>query len=296
MCSSTGEVVRLSLEALEGMAEQVRTGFIPIVIEHLSILPPSGRWHHAEIVEADDGAQELVLRGRLFRTLSPSGDDPDPLALLPPGRSSADVTPVISSIGFEPRNFDPMALEHARKSAPVEVEEEHRWSELPPLEWTLAVPVIWGATKFMGSFLDEIGRESARAIVKWIANLATHAKDAHRDRIIALQFELPGGDPIGPLIYGFVPIEPTDDITARLLPALEAATDIAELAGAQAELRVMGDLKQAAFIWKDDKWRLAWSVVDDDAVRVTNWFLANEPDPARFLGRPLLGDLPTREV
>jgi hypothetical protein len=293
---ATGEVVRFTREALEGMAEQVRTGFIPIVIEHLSLLPPSGRWHSAEVVTADDGADELVLYGHTFRTLRPVGEDPDPWALVPSNRPVASTDVSIASVGLEPRNFEPAIFEEARDNAPVAVREEQRWSELPPLEWVLVIPVVWGATKFLGSFLDEIGRESARAVFDWVSSLGSRAKDSERDQIITLQFALPGNDPIGPLIYGFVPIEAGAEIATDALPALDAAAPIAELAGAQAESGVMGDLQRAAFIWKDDAWHLAWWVVDDDAVRVTNWFLANEPDPARFLGRPLLPEAPPSDA
>jgi len=293
--SSSGEIVRFTREALEGMVEQVQSSFISMSIEHLSLIPPAGRWHSAEVVTADDGAEELVLHGHTFRTLHPVGDDPDPWELLPDNRPPASKRASIESIDLEPRNFEQVAFERARDSAPVPVQEEARWSELPPLEWVLVIPVIWGATRFLGSFLDELGRESAKAIVDWIASLASHAKDAERDRILTLQFALPGGDPIGPLIYGFVPIEAESEIGPEALRALEAATRIAELAGAQAESKVMGNLQRAAFFWKNGEWHLAWWVVDDDAVRVTNWFLANEPDPARFLGRPLWPETPPRE-
>ena len=108
-----------------------------------------------------------------------------------------------------------------------------------------------------------------------------------------MQFALPGGDPVGPLILGFVIVEHAADLVEEVMPALEAATPLAELAGAQAESQVMGDLQRAAFIWKDGEWHLAWAVVrGEDTVRVTNWYLVNAPDPARFLGRPLLPELP----
>jgi hypothetical protein len=290
--TADGTIVQFTREALEGAAQQVQSGFIPIVIEHLSLLPPAGRWHSAEVVTAEDGADELVMQGHLFRTLRPTGADPDVWALLSDDRPAADVRPSIASIELEPRNFDAEVFAAAKNNAPLAVHEENRWSELPPLEWALAIPVLWGATKFLGSFLDELGRGSARAALDWIANLASGAKDRHRDSIITLKFELPGGDPVGPLVYGFVPVEAAGDVVAEVLPALDGAGPIAELAGMQAEAEVLGKLQRAAFMWKGGGWHLAWWVVDDETVRVTNWFLANEPDPARFLGRPLLPEAP----
>jgi hypothetical protein len=290
--TATGEIVVFTQGALEDVAEQVRSGFVPIVIEHLSLLPPAGRWHDAEVVVADDGASELVLRGHPFRTLRPVGADPDPWTLLPPDRPAAATRPSIASIDVEPRNFDPAEFAEARDVAPVPVEEVSRWSALPPLEWVLAIPVGWGMTKFLGSFLDQLGKESARAVVEWIGRLSSRAKDPDRDRIITLQFELPGPDPVGALIYAFIPIEPGADVVGETLPAIDLVAPIAELAGAQAESSVMGALRRAAFIWKNGAWQLAWWVVDEEAVRMTNWFLENEPDVARYLGLPFLDEGP----
>jgi hypothetical protein len=288
--TANGEIVRFAREALDGMAEQVNNGFVPIVIEHFTLLPPAGRWREAVVVEADDGHHELILRGRLFRTLSPVGADPDPWGLLTNDRPVATIGASIGAIALEPRNFDEATLADAKARAPVQIQEEHRWSELPPLEWIIEIGVAWGAIMFAGSFLEQLGGATARGILDWISNLSTAAKDPERDQIVTLQFELPGGNPIGPLVYGFISVDSGADIPTIALPAIEAATPIAELAGAQVEHRVFGDLRRAAFFWKAGEWHLGWWVADDDAVRVTNWFVANAPDAARFLGRPLLPD------
>jgi hypothetical protein len=290
--STEGVVTQFSRDALDDMAEQVRLGFVLMSIEHLSFLPPVGRWRSAEVVTADDGAAELLLRGKWFRTLAPAGPDPNPWLSLPSDRPLAQRHGSIAAVEIEPRNFDHSVFEAERKRAPVHVEEQSRWSVLPPLEWVLTIPVVWGLARFTGGFLDEAGAEVARATVDWIARLAGAAKDPGRDRIITLEFELPAEQPTGPRIYAFIPIRADGDITAETLPALEAATPIAELAGAQADLGVLGDLRLAAFIWKDAAWHLAWYVMGDDSVRITGWFRANEPDPARFLGRPLLEEEP----
>jgi hypothetical protein len=114
-------------------------------------------------------------------------------------------------------------------------------------------------------------------------NLSAKAKDGHRDRIVTLRFELPDGT----VVYGFIPVAAGDEIDIEVIPALDAAGRVAEIAGAQAAERILGDACQTAFFWKEGEWHLAWSASNDE-VRVSKWFLANEPDPTRFLGRPLL--------
>jgi hypothetical protein len=284
----SGEVVRFTREALEGMAEQVRTGFVPMTLEHLSILPPMGRWYEAEIVTAEDGADELLLYGRNLRRLRPLGADPDPWGLIPADISTERTEPAaIAEIALEPRNFESDAFNQAETTAPLRLTTETRWSVLPPLEWILVIPVVWGAARFAGSFLDELGRGLAQRTLAWIDGLAASAKDPERDQLVTLRFVLPDDS----LILAFIPV-PTGTMTVETVapPALDKAGAVAELAGAQ-NAGLLGDVCQMALIWQDGEWHLAWWVAHDDSVRVTNWFLENEPDPSRFLGRPLL-DLP----
>jgi hypothetical protein len=68
----------------------------------------------------------------------------------------------------------------------------------------LLIPVIWGASKFLGSLLEELGRGSANAVLSWIGAVARHAQDPGRDRIITFQFTLPDADPTGPLLFGWL--------------------------------------------------------------------------------------------
>jgi hypothetical protein len=158
----------------------------------------------------------------------------------------------------------------------------------------LSIPVLWGVTKFAGSFLDALGNESARAVVEWISRLSAKAKDGDRDRIVTLLFELPSVDGVVPLIYAFIPVDADASVVDTTMPAIDLAGMIAEVAGAQAELDVLGALRRAAFIWSGGAWRLAWWVADDTTVRITNWFLDNQPDVSRYLGRPLLEESPPR--
>jgi hypothetical protein len=285
---TTGERVVIARSALENMAEQISSGFVPMTVEHLSMFPPVGRWYAAEIVRADDGSDELIAHARFLKRLHPIGADPDPWYFVSTAGTLSDPPAAveIEAVSFEPRGFDRARLEEFLPSAPVKVVEEARWSTLPPIEWALSIPVIWGATRFLGSFLDTLGREAAVSLGGWLRQLSDAAKDPERDRILALRFVISSG----PLIVAFIPISEAEDFEKEALAALDAAGIVAELAGAQSAASVLGDVREAAFLWADGTWHLAWWVADDDAVRVTNWFLANEPDPSRFLGRPLLPD------
>jgi hypothetical protein len=286
---TTGERVAFTREALEGIVEQVESRFIPMSVEHLSFLPPVGRWHKGEIIQADDGAQELILRGRYLKRLHPVNADPDPWEFLSARTANAPAAPQlieIEDVSFASRVFDQEAVESAKLDAPVPVSEEERWSTLPPIEWVIAIRVVWGMTRFFGSFFDTLGRETAEALVRWLRDLSAAAKDGERDRIVTVRFVLPNET----IVYGFIPIAADDPFDDQLVPALDSAGRVATFAGAQATAEILGDARQAAFLWRDGDWNLAWSVHADDTVRVTNWFLANEPDPTRFLGRPLVPD------
>jgi hypothetical protein len=284
----SGELVVFTKAALEGIAEQVRTRFVVMQIEHLAVLPPVGRWHDADIVTADDGADELVLRGRLFTPLRPVGADPDPWVTFAASdpRPPAPQRIEIDHVGFEPRNFSATELRSVMANAPVRVEEEHRWSALPPLEWVLAIPVVWGLVRFAGSFLDTLGRESAEALVRWLRDSSDHAMGSERDRIVTVRFELQEGT----MVLALVPVASTASLEDEVLAALDAAGRVAEFAGAHGTASSFGEVRQAAFLWQAGEWHLAWWVAADDTLRITNWFLEHEPDPSRFLGRPLLPD------
>jgi hypothetical protein len=277
--------VSFARSALEDIAEQIRTRFIPITVEHFSLLPPVGRWYAAEVVAAPDGAYELLAHGRYLRHLHPAGTDPDPQAMIAQAGQAegASVSVEIEAVVFEPRNFESVIAQELIATAPVRVEVENRWSVLPPLEWILSITVTWGLIRFVGSFLDTLGRETAESLVAWIRTSSDRSKEPRRDRIVTLRFRLPDET----LVYGFVPVSATA-AESEVLPALDAAGIIAEFAGARAVGGQLDTIRQAAFVWSGTEWRLAWWVVSDDTVRVTNWFLANEPDPSRFLGRPLL--------
>jgi hypothetical protein len=128
---TTGKMVRFAPEALEGIIAQVETQFIPMNIEHLSYLPPIGRWQSGELTTAEDGEQELTLRGRYLRRLQPAGKDPDPLRYLEARVASAADAPAsvaIDHVSLTGRTFEDDAFERAEADAPIRVEHEQRWS------------------------------------------------------------------------------------------------------------------------------------------------------------------------
>lgn len=284
---------RFTRGALEDMARQVSEKFVAVTIEHLDYLPPIGRWYEASVVEASDGEFELEMNGRALRQLIPTGNDPaDPLdtvATLPEQTIPNAVLPVIS---FEARNFEVSDLPVIEAGAPFPMILEHRWSQLPPLIWTLSIPVVWGACKFAGSFLETLGKVSAEALAGWLRASWSRSKDPNRDRILSVQFDL--GD--GVFIYGFIPSQPdAADDEHTIAAGLRQSDLLAAFAGAQKEREILPALKRAAFIFMDSRWRLAWWT-DGDSVFRTHWFDDHTLDPARFLGRPLLGDIAPRRA
>jgi hypothetical protein len=85
---------------------------------------------------------------------------------------------------------------------------------------------VWGVTRFVGSFLDTLGREAAETLVGWLRELSAGAKDGARDRIVTLRFELPDGA----IVFGFIPITADDDFASQVRPAIEAVGSVAAVA------------------------------------------------------------------
>lgn len=280
-----GERVAFSREALEGMARQAREHFIPMTVEHLDFLPPIGRWRDGELVTAQDGETDLFLVGGPLRQLVPAGEDPDPFSMLPEMPVGLPLPDLDIAVTFEHSNFERADLLSIRSEAPIRVEAEERWAELPPLVWTLAIPVTWGAMKFAGAFFETLGKATADALVGWVRRAWNRSKEPDRDRLLTLRFDLPDGASI----YGFIPSAFDDpEAAANLERALASSGELASLAGAQSEQPIFAGLQRAAFILDGAAWRLAWWT-DGEGVYRTNWFERYAPDPSRFLGRPLLG-------
>lgn len=271
-------------DALDGMLSQVREGFIPITIEHLDYVPPIGRWHDGRLVDADDGETELELHGRRLTQLVPANHDPpNPLDAIDTLGTVSVPDGVEVILRIEGRNFSRSSLEEIHRTGPIVVHEEHRWAELPPLMWTLSIPVIWGAAKFAGAFFEEVGKVSAKAFTDWIRRMSDSSKEPKRDRLLAVQFQLPDGG----AVIAFVPVRHDDSDGSTSIRALERLGDVAAFVGMQKEQHLIPALRQAALIFDDGDWHLAWWT-DGEAVYRTHWFNDNLPDPTRFLGRPLL--------
>jgi hypothetical protein len=273
-------------EALESLAKQMRESFIPASLEHLSFLPPVARWVDGEVTVADDGESELTLDGEDLRQFVAQGPVPDPLmdvdALEIFSPPSGEI-PV--EVRYEGRNFDSEALTLVMGDCPLPTTEELRWSALPPIEWILAIPVMWGAVKFAGGFFDELGHASARRVAGWLCHASSKAKAAERDRIVTVDFEIT----CGRSVHAIIPVKadaPEQEIV--LENALNSLGGVASLAGMIRDGKSpLPGVERATFMFDGTAWQLAWWT-DGKSVYRTAWFEHNKPDPARFLGRPFV--------
>jgi hypothetical protein len=277
----TGERVAYAREALDGMLRQVGSRFVPLAVEHLTYLPPSGRIHGGEIVEDDDGHAELYLHAREL-TADRAAD-----LTLPPV-AFRDAEPFDQQLGdvevlATARNFSPADWRAIEADAPIPLREAEAQSLLPPIHWLIVVPVVWGITQFAGGFLQRMGQDVAERLVGWIARSAARARDAERENLVQVRFETAGGVAIS----GFLPLDiGSSAATEELRAGLENLGPVAEFAGAVAAEGGQ-ELQLAAFFYSDGQWVLGWWA-SPDRVFVSRWFDRNYPDPSRFLGRPLL--------
>ena len=268
-------------EALEDMVRQIEETCVWLNVEHLGFLPPSGRWRHAEIREADDGESELFFRGgELPQYLSDAELDQSPFPADLPVASTPDLS---LKLTYDRRNFTPevaaaIEAESDGLASPVE-----RWAELPPIEYSLVIPVVWGATQFMGSFLKELGRAAGAGLAARIGAWTKRSRQPDRTVVFTLDFELPDGGHV----CGFA-LAPPDDVEVAVDNALLAVEDLAAIAGAVAQLGMLPDVKQAAYFLDGDHWHLGWWSDGERVIR-TPWFEANPPDIQGVLGRPPFG-------
>ncbi|MFL6123728.1 hypothetical protein [Actinophytocola sp.] len=270
-------------EALEGMLRQAREGFVVMNIEHLNVYPPFARWSDGEIRTLDDGEKQIYLFGEPIEQYVATADVPDPFGSAP----DVDIAPfeghIKASIEAEPRNFDQDTWASVRAESPLPIKEVSKWSALPPLEWLLAIPVIWGLKRFAGSFLDRLGSLSAEGLASWIRNSSQRSLDAQRDRYLTISMELDGYR----WVRGFVPFGPDDDETV-IKEALDSAGYLAEVAGLQNEGATQ-NAQQIAYVFDGLEWHLAWFIRDGVAYQ-TRYFADHMPQPERFLGQPYLPD------
>ena len=159
-----------------------------------------------------------------------------------------------------------------------------RWSILPPLEWTLWIAVTWGLAKYTGAFLQELGRSNAQSLISWVADSGKRARESQREQMFTVMFDLNDSR----YIHAIVPFE-SDTAQVRLTSALASLDGIASFAAsAQQKEGKYAELQRGTFLYDESGWHFAWWT-DGNGVYLTNWFAKHCPDPARFLGRPLLG-------
>lgn len=284
---TTGERVSFAPEALHDIVRQAREGFIAMNIEHLNMLPPVGRWSDGEVKPQDDGEQQVLLYGDMLDQFVASSEFDDPFIPDVDGGLAPDL--VDASLGVEARNFDPETWQEAAAECPLPVRELHKWSSLPPIEWVVTIPVAWGAAKFLGSFLERLGAAAGDALVDWLKTTSRRARESERDRYVTLSFDLDDGRQV----CGFIPFASDDDELETVKAALDSAGTLAEVAG------LLNDgtgpsAHRVAYLFDGSDWKLAWYVTDEGAY-CTKYFSDHMPNPERFLGRPLLPELPTSE-
>jgi hypothetical protein len=277
----SGYMERFAKEALVSAVEQVSAGYVRMNVEHLSYLPPIGHWHRAEVEDDDEGHSELVMYGHYlpFRRASDS--------VLSDGPSTAEPGPDHISgatIEIEPRNFEPEVWEDLVEEPPLPVRQHAARSVLPPLIWVLSVPVTWGVTKFMGSFLEKLGDAAGEGLAYWIKNQTARARESSRDSMVEVQFE------IAPnlTVSAFIPFNAgTRAAVEELREGLDGLGPVASFAGWMTGDDHPTEVRLVAFFYKDGVWNLGWWS-SPDAAYITSWFEKNYPDPKRFLDRPLL--------
>jgi hypothetical protein len=276
-------LVTFAKEALLDMAEQVRSGYVKMNVDHLSYLPPIGYWHGAEVVDDAEGHSELVMFGHPLSsraatdTVLPAAGPRD----APPG---PEFIPDVQ-IMLEPRNFEPDDWQRLSDESPLPVHEQAAWSLLPPLIWLITIPVVWGVTQFAGGFLNRLGAATAEGLINWLQTHARQARDNSRDSLIEVRFEIAPNLNVSAFI---VFDAHTKDTVDELRQGLEGLGSVASFAGWMTGNDHPAGVRLVTFIYANEDWNLAWWATEDSAF-VTNWFRKNCPDPKRFLGRPLLG-------
>ena len=180
---------------------------------------------------------------------------------------------------YDRRNFDPGVADVIEEESGGLAFPLERQSEFPPLEYVIAIPVVWGAVRFFGAFFDELGRAAGQGLSTKIASWTGESKDPSRTSVLKLDFELPHGAHLAGFVFAARgEIEPAvDDL-------LGAAEGLATIAGLQKDSGVLPGMKLAAYFLDEGEWELGWWT-DGDSVIITNWFKENPPDVEGVLGR-----------
>ena len=248
-----------------------------VMVEHLDFLPPLGRQRHARVLEAADGEAELYVQTdvdmpRLLAEVGPNIRDTSNAL---PSAAAPDLT---VRILYDRRNFAPSAADVIEEESGGLAFPVERQAELPPLEWVIAIPVVWGAARFSGAFLDELGRAAGQGLSAKIASWTRKSREPSRTSVLKLDCELPDGAHLAGFLFAAPgEIEPAvDDL-------FEAAEGLATIAGLQSDRGVLPGMKLAAYFLDEGEWQLGWWT-DGNSINITNWFTENPPDVEGVLG------------
>ena len=270
-------LTQLTRSALENMVEQLGQKDIWCYVEHLDFLPPLGRWREAEIREADDGEAELYFIGRRLPQYVAETTPrlSDRISRLP----SSTSPPLSVRLEYDRRSFDPKTATSIEQESGGIASPVERRAEIPPLEYWLIIPVVWGATRFLGSFFDQLGQAAGEALTTKIASWTKKSKQPDRSTVFVLDFRLPDGARLS----GFVFAAP-NEVGSTIAAALRVSGDLATVAGLQKEDEFLPGMKQAAYFFDGEEWQLGWWT-DGECVVLTKWFGANIPNVEGVLGQ-----------
>lgn len=263
-------------ECLQSMARQVREGVVWLNVEHLTFLPPVGRWRDGEVIVCDDGEEELFFSGEGLPHYWAEYDEAardEFLARLPTKESPA----LSVELSYDRRNFDRVTAEQLESDFDIPTHRRDRWAALPPLEYILTIPVAWGAAKFAGSFLDALGRAAGEGVVEKLRSWAKRSKKPDRSMVFVIELKISNQSGMRGVV-----IAPASDGTRLLERAWENIELLATLAGLQAEQDVLPQMVDSVFFFDGERWRLAWWT-DGERVIKTVWFQKNPPDTTGLL-------------
>jgi hypothetical protein len=273
-------VTKFASGCLHDMTRQVRDGYVWLSVEHLSVLPPLGRWRDAQVELCEDGEEELFFTGEDLPHYVGDFDD-SALQRVIAGLPISSAPTIAPELHYDRRNYDWATALEIEQECDCPAHGHERWAELPPLEFALAIPVVWGATRFAGAFLDELGRAAGQALASKIRSWAGKCKDPNRSQVFVVVFRLDEHT----TLRGCVVVPPSDpeNLLQRAWNSVEA---LATVAGLQADRDFLPGMVDSAFFFDGDRWQLGWWT-DGERVIETTWLRDNPPDTNGILGRPL---------
>ena len=275
-------VTQFTRSALEDMVAQVTATGVWTRAEHLDFLPPLGITRQAEVREDVDGEAELYIRPAfdlLHYTVDEYAYNNFIKNLIPslPVSGSPDF-PV--NISYDRRNFTIEESDSIQKESNGLAVPLNRYSEIPPLAFALVIPVVWGAAKFAGAFLEQLGKEAGSALASKISSWASRSKAPERKLVFSLEFVLSDNA----RLHGFIFANP-QEVEKCIKDVLISTENLATIAGIQKEKNIFTDMKQTTFFLVEGEWKLGWWT-DGNRVIKTKWFTENPPDVEGVLGHP----------